>query len=575
MTVVEIDIDQCTRTYGTAPCTASLSVSNQHKCYNGWATCQALSAFNKGTNTLRFCEDTYRIAGQNYIPCVRSVTGREQQVNISGYSDKLAGLGQRARIEISMMDFTDRDTLTDKYWQQRMSGAAQYSGVGYDPKMRGTFWAKFKARNPNYAGRPLRVKRGYIDDSGAFVAVETRAYVMTEIKGPNNGGAVTIVAKDILDLAENKRAQAPKSNVGRLVADITATQTSISITPGTGSGYPASGYATIGSEIVSFTRSGDNMTIVRGQLGTVGASHSATDSVQVAFHVNNVRADLVIYDLLVNYAGIPAGYINQADWDEEFNIWGSAYTLTATICKPTGVTQLLGEICVLGMTIWWDEVAQKIRLQLNHPPTTPPVEVSDRNNIISITQQDNEDERASRVILWTVQVDPTRENANGNFIRAFVAASADEELPFAYNDTRTHIINSRWLNHGAGNLVNIIAGRILNRYKRAPTSYKVDVDQKDDINLADVVVLQSDMVVDENGNPLRRLTQVYYRKNDDKNAKITLGLQRFQFDENYGIITENTRPTYNLSSQAQKDLGTYLVGPSLKFDDGRDAYLLV
>lgn len=576
MTVVEIDIDQCTRTYGVAPCTASLSVSNQHKCYNAWGSCQVFSAFNKGVNTLRFCEDTYPIVGSNYIPALRSVGGYEQEVNISGYMDTLAGLGKRAHVNVDMRDFTDRDTLTDKYWADRMSGAAQWSGVGYDPEKNGTFWSKFKARNPNYAGRPLRVIRGYVDDAGAFVPVETRAYVMTDIKGPNSGGGVTIVAKDILDLAENKKAQAPKVSFGRLLADMTDSQTSLTLNPaGSGAGYPSSGYITIGSEIMSFTRSGDVMTVVRGQQGTQAATHAVNDSVQVAFHVSNQRADAVIYDLLVNYAGIDPSYIDYPEWQAEFNTWGPAYLLSATICKPTGVVQLLGEICVLGMTIWWDEVNQKIRLQLNHPPMVTPVEINDRNNNISIEQEDNEDERASRIILWTLQLDPTKDKAEGNFERSFVAVSADEELPFAYGDVRSHTIYNRWLNHGSGALVNIIAGRILNRYKRAPISYKVEVDQKDDIQLADVVVLESDMVVDANGLPLKRLTQVYYRKNNDDKATITLGLQRFQFDWYYGSITENSRPTYPLSTDAQKAKGVYMVGPSLKFSDGRDAYRFV
>lgn len=576
VTVVEIDIDQCTRTYGTAPCTASLSVSNQHKCYNGWATCQVYAAFNKGVNTLKFCEPTYRIAGENYIPCVRSVSGYEQKVNISGYMDTLAGLGARASVNIEMKDFTDRDTLTDKYWEQRISGAAQYSGVGYDPINHGTFWAKFKARNPNYAGRPLRVKRGYIDDVGAFIVEETRSYVMSEIRGPNNGGNITIVAKDILSLADDKLAQAPAVNQGLLAADITNVSTTAVLAPaGIGSTYPASGFATIGSEVVGFTRSGDNLTLTRGQRGTVAASHKQSDTFQVAYTVDNLRADSVIYDLLVNYAKIPAAYITFADWQAEFNTWGPNFLLSATICKPTGVVKLLGEIAVLGITIWWDEVSQKIRLQLNRPALGAPPVFSDRNNLINIKQEDNEDERASRVLMWTVQIDPTKELQEGNFERAFLAVSTDEELPIAYDNQKTHIIYNRWLNHGAGAIVNILTGRILNRYKRAPVTYTVEVDRKDNVKLADVVILESGMVVDVNGNPLRRLTQVYYRKNNDDKHTITLGLQRFQFDWNYGAITENSRPNYNASTEEQKTKGTYIVGPSLKFADGRDAYLFV
>ena len=52
--IVEIDIDFCTLTYGSSPCTASLGTTGVRKCYNSFNTCQAKSAFNKGTLTLRF-----------------------------------------------------------------------------------------------------------------------------------------------------------------------------------------------------------------------------------------------------------------------------------------------------------------------------------------------------------------------------------------------------------------------------------------------------------------------------------------------------------------------------------------
>lgn len=575
-TVVEIDIDQCTRTYGVSPCTASLSVGSPNKCYNSWATCQLYSAFNKGVNTLRFIDQTYHVKGQNLIPCLRGVTGTEQEVNISGYSSTLKGLGKRAQVSIDFADFTDRDTLTDKYWAERISGAAQFNAVGYDPKDRGSFWAKFKARNPNYSGRPLRVIRGYIDDAGQFVGQETRSYVMEDMQGPDSSGRVKIVAKDILALADNKKAQLPMPSEGKLIADMTTVQTTLTLNPaGIGAKYPASGYVTIGSEIMGFTRAGDVMTVTRGQMNTAAATHSVNDTVQLAYHVDQARADTVIRDILIDYAGVPSAYIDFPEWQAEFNKWGPAYILSTTITKPVGVTTALGEICVLGMTLWWDEVNQKIRLRLNHPPESEPVTLSDRNNLKSIQQQDNDEERASRVWFWSKQIDPTKGLSNENFERSFFAISADEELPFAYDEVKTHTIFTRWLDHGTGALVNILAGRILNRYKRAPIDYIVEVDAKDNIQLSDVVNLSSYIVQDATGLPTDRLTQVYYRKTSNDNDTITLKLQRFQFDWYYGSITENSRPTYPMSTPAQKTAGVYFVGPSLKFADGRDAYRFV
>lgn len=577
-TVVEIDIDTCTRTWGQGACTAGFGGAVVRKCYNTFPTCSVFQAYNKGVKTIRFCNASYPIKTGDYIPAIEGdVSGYEQEVNIAGYKSNIGALGVRASVKVTIKDFTDRDTLTDKYWAERMSGAAQQNGVGYDPMTRGTFWTKFKARNPNYAGRPLRVITGRITADGAFVPVTTRSYVMTEMVGPGNAGKVTINASDILSLASNDKAIAPLTSQGRLSADITATDTTFTLSPaGIGnSEYPDSGFATIGSEIVSFTRVNNAMTIVRGRRGTSAASHSANDTVQVAFTVDRVRADEVIRRLLVNYAKVPASYIPFSEWQAEFNRWGATMILSATICKPTGVSTLIGEINQLGITVWWDEVAQKIRIKLNHPPDQTPVEWSDRNNIISIEQEDNDDERATRVVLWSVQIDPTKELGKENFLRGYATVFVDGESPNFYNESRTKTIYTRWLNHGSDSASKIITGRLINRYKVAPTTYKVKIDAKDNPNLADVVSLNSYVSTDITGMEIPVLTQVFYRKDDKSGHTVEVRLQRFQFDARYGVITENSRPRYNASTEAQKNKGTYIVGPSLVFSDGRPAYQLV
>lgn len=576
-TVVEIDIDTCTRTWGVSPCTAAFGGSVIRKCYNTFPTCVAIPAYQKATKTIRFCEVSYPIKNGNYIPALISVGGREQEVNIAGYKSNIGSLGQRASVSVNIKDFTDRDTLLDPYWSERMSGAAQADGIGYDPMDRGSFWTKFKARNPNYAGRALRVIQGRVSDTGDFIPGITRAYVMTEMKGPGNSGQITITAKDILSLADNKKAQAPVTNQGRLLEDITDVQTTAVLTPaGIGdAGYPASGFATIGSEIVRFTRTGDNLTLVRGLKGTEPASHNANDTVQVAYDVQLQRADSVIYDLLVNYANIPATYINFPEWEAEFDRWGASMILSATICKPTGVATLIGEINQLGITIWWDEIAQKIRIKLNHPPDETPVAWDDRNNIISIQQEDNDDERATRIAFWHIQIDPTKELNKDNFLRGYMTVFVDGESPDFYDESRTHTIYSRWFNHGADSAAKIITGRLLNRYKVSPVTYKVKIDAKDDPNLTDVVSLSSHVATDVTGLPTPVLTQVFYRKDDKLGHSVDVELQRFQFDARYGVITENSRPVYSASTEEQKNKGTYLVGPSLVFSDGRPAYQFV
>ena len=68
--IVEIDLDYCSLTYGVGPCTAALGVTGEHKCFNGYATCQAKAAFDKITKTLRYGTN---VSG---LPVVKRISSR-------------------------------------------------------------------------------------------------------------------------------------------------------------------------------------------------------------------------------------------------------------------------------------------------------------------------------------------------------------------------------------------------------------------------------------------------------------------------------------------------------------------
>lgn len=556
-------------------CPAALGGSCTYECFNTFFTCPVRSVYDKGVKTYRHSTPRTSLKG-DYFPDLTSVSGRSAKANIAGADSKMKGLGERGTVTANFIDFTHHDRGIDKSASRRVTGEAQLSGVGYDPLNRGTFWAKLKARNPNYAGRTCRHITGTIDN-GVLTVDATRSFIIESIDGPDTNYNVSIEGRDILALADNDRAVIPRPSSGVLAYDVAKDATVLYLTPeGIGSDYPSEGYAAIGSELVYYTISGDTVTLVsRGESNTTVASHSSGDTFQISYSPRLRRIDYVIYDILTT-AGVPAEFIEFDDWVTECDRWAPSLNLTADIMKPEGAADLLAELAVLGVTVWWDEVNQKVRFKINRPIDAETIyDLTDERQIISGRQVDREDSRITDVLFNTVQIDPSKGKSNTNFRRSKATIDVDVKLPQAYGDTKIKEINCRWLNHGDEASVRIISTRLLNRFTRQPAEYEIVTDYSNDINVADVAMVSSSIVVDPTGELQSHLAQVIMREDLETGHTVRLTLQKYQFDNQYGFITENTRPSHSDSTMLQKMRGAYFVDDTLLFSDGSGPYRFI
>lgn len=578
--IVEIDMDYCSRTFGVGLCTASLAGPVVRKCFNTFYTCRKVSVYDKSALTYRFVQPRPNYPkGATVFPLLVSTSGRSATVNIAGSDPRMESLGQRGTVTASFIDTVYHDRFVDKYAAGRVDGTAQTDEGGYNPQDRGTFWTKFKARNPNYAGRPMRVITAYLDGD-VITVLATRNFVISEMEGPDNNGNVTIKGKDILFLADNDKAVAPKQSRGQLIAGITADVGQVfTLNPvSVGAEYSASGFGTVGSELVQFTRSGDVVSLTaRGLNGTIASTHAVNDTFQQSYSPRLKRIDDVIYELLVTYAGINPAYISLPTWQNEINRWAPYLSLTTDILKPTGVNDLIGELAILGVSIWWDEVSQLIGLKVNRPPDTDVVKsITDFANIIEVKQEDRDADRLTEVLFNTIVIDPTKSiTDSANYLRGFYLADAAAKSPLAYGDTKIKEINCRWLNHGNDALVKILSKRLLNRFNRQPVRYEIDLDINDDVKLTDVINMQSYVISDETGLGRSQLMQVISREDIKQGHQLRIVTQSFAFNQRYGYITENTRPVYGSSSAAQKARGAYFSDATLFFSDGLGAYRFI
>lgn len=573
--MVEIDIPLCANTYGTAPCTAVLGTTGVRKCYNTRATCQSTANYTSSSVlTLRFCKAGSVPKGVVAFPTLGKVSQNSATVNIAGSDARYSQLGKRATLSFTIGDFTYHDRGIDPYVAGRIDGTAQTDEAGYDPATRGTFLAKLKARWPNYQDAAVRLIRGYLVN-GAVTDSTTYNYRMTEMAGPSEG-EMDCQAQGVLNLADPKKALCPKPSQGYLTADLTAVATSFTVTPaGIGSTYAASGFVCIDSEIMSFTRASDTFTVTRAQRGTTAATHSAGATAQETYSPRLVRIDEVARQLVQNYTNTPTSYVTFTDWQAEALTWAPSLVLTTDVCTPTPVATLLSELSDLGASVFEDERNAQLRFRMNRPVRTETIkDVTDRS-AKRIEQEDRDDDRITQVLYYSKRTDPTKQLTDkANYQLRILTVDADSVSLFGAAKTRE--IYTRWLDQGDSAIIQIVSSRLLNRFKKAPKRAKVTLDAADKtIALMDVLRITSDDLTNETGKATAGLWQIIGRSEPKPYHEIEVEAQAYDFTGKYSFIMQNTANVYGSATDTEKSTGGYIVGATLKFPDGADAYRII
>lgn len=275
LSYIEIDIPVCSLSYGIAPCMAA----GGPKCFNTIKTCQDRENFDEDEVTLRFAKDAAYLPSD--IDCIPSVS----DISFAPGSISLGeNLGTRSTLTVTFNDHPHTDTGEgyDKYRTER----------AYNPVERGTFWGKFRARQPFLRGRSLRWITGL--EGQSIEEMEIRHYLIESTDGPQ-GGKFSIIAKDPGKLLDGDRSQAPIMNTGFLAAPIANNATSLTLSPvGVGDAeYALDGYVTIaGKEVCAFTRwkwdAYRNDHFTRVMLHFDGANGSAVFTDDNAAGINNV-----------------------------------------------------------------------------------------------------------------------------------------------------------------------------------------------------------------------------------------------------------------------------------------------
>lgn len=570
ITIVEIDLDYCDNTFGVAPCSAVGASGTE--CYNTRKTCQSIPDYDPSPKTYRFVEQRANLpASLDYYPCLVSATRLPNKI-LPGQ-----GLGRLGTVTATLQDFSHHDRGVDKYATTR----------GYDATDRGTFFGKLKHRNEYYAGRIMRVKTGYLTTPFDLASnFKTRTYIIDKITGPDRSGKVQIVGIDLLAKALDRRSVAPTQTTGTVATALTAIETStLTLSAGAGSQYPATnGTVRIDSELITYTsRSSDTLSsLTRGVGGTTAVAHNAGAAVQNALVYSSVNVVTIINDLLTTYAGISASYIPSADWLVEQNAWLSNYNLTTYIGKPTGVSELISELCTQCLVdIWWDDEEAEVKLKAFAPyqGNAPLVSLNDASHIImdSVAVEDLPDQRLTRVfVLYGIRNYLSDLDKDDNYEREQRSIDTDAESSQQFADVRLKKVFSRWFTASQEGLALQLAGRLLGRFRTTPIRLKLSIDVKDDtILVGDVLEITTRKLQDEDGAALASQFQIVELMESVAGHRIDLMLLSANFNGLYAFIGPNTLLDFTAESAANKRKYAFISDNNGLMSDGSPGYKII
>lgn len=468
--IVEIKQPFCTRSHGSAPCTASGT-----PCHNTPSTCQDPENFERGELSLFFSRGHVAergVEGADYIiPSLKSVSTSPTKINFGAGDPDSQGLGNRAQSTVQFTDHLHSDRVVDPYAETR----------GGNPLEQGTFWGKWAARNLYRNNIEYTIYEGFAGQS--LAEMSSRTFFADKLDGPR-GGVYTITGRDILARLEARKAQCPPQSPGVLYTSIDASVTSFEVANAVEAEYPASGTLRVNNEVMTYTSratsaNGIEFTgVTRGTDDTIPAAHSFDDVVQECVRFENATPREVLTVLVRDYGNTPAKWLD--DWSE-LDAYLSFYRLTRLITEPQDVIDLVSEVqeqCLC--FLWWDERDKLIKAGVVRALLTDPPELTDAGNIVagSFSRTEKPRERASQVWLSYGEKDPLNPSDRPSaFHRTFVRADPSSEEEDQHGEPQIRKVFSRWFAND--NLAFNTTTKILRGHRDPPLEIRFRVHAKD------------------------------------------------------------------------------------------------
>ncbi|TQE99229.1 MAG: hypothetical protein FKY71_09725 [Spiribacter salinus] len=504
---------------------------------------------------------TYRFSSADVIPPL-GLDARPVITGISSLPTKLdigESLGMRAAITIRCRDFLNDNDV-----------------AGGPAAPEATFFRLLKARVPYVANRAARIISGYLD-RGSFTPERTLHYLLTKIDGPDRKGQVTLHCTDALVKADNRKAQAPNVGTGTLLTDLTAGDTTATISPAEAADdYHASGWLRFGDakEICSFTRSGSTLTLTRGQRGTVAETHPAGDTIQEILIIEEATLAQVAQLLLIDYADLDPSLVDAAAWALEDDTWLATFRVSATIWDPTGVAKLLQELTQqFPFFIVYDARVPRLDFQAIKPGAFAlAAKLGERSELLrdSIAITEDPEKRISQIWFYFGMKDPgEKDDDPRNYAR--LVPFIDRQAEIDHGEARLRKVYSRWLPADRSAVVLSIGKRMLSRLRDGRRTIGFDLDAKDGaIWVGDTVEITTRHLIDTNGNPLTTQAQIIEAAEAQPGTSNRYQAEDLRLNNRYCLYTDDAMPIYQQATISQRGRYGFYADDADRLDGGAD-----
>ena len=521
--LVEIDLDRCDLDYTVSPCTASLQADGD-RCFFSFLTCQDPANFDQVTRTYSFC--------------LNDVPWADPAVAVWPLLERIVTIPQEIRFS-KLFIYPEKLTLNFKL--DHLPLPVDADKPIHNTARVGEFWRNLFARNRHYAGRAVRVYRGFAPmDNTRFLRADFDKvgpdYIIRGVKHTKKGFAISVESP----LAEIERKKVPWtiSEDNLTVLTLSDSATVLSVTDAGEFPDPANFtrnkiYIEVEGEELSSTTvfkekmevtsvdlGLDQLTVVRTVLGSfntdfkIGATvtHIAffgdPDPLDTPVADNDVQLTRgpdnpveVLQDLL-EWADVAAADVDTASFDFVKNQFWPRPEVLRLLSKPQTISKMMQEIREIRSIAIIINQAGKWAAQMLAPSADPDVFTQDHILEGSSHVLEDDAKRLTRVgIFW----DPTDADESSSdpkdYRRGIVLIDTDLESANAFGEKKDTSITDPWLARTTTSAdVRRLAASLIAFRRFGERRIKFELDLTENVlNVGDVVTVQNGIVSDGRG----------------------------------------------------------------------------